>query len=87
MATDTPGAEEATDRPRTSNLWRFHLERTEDVSGVSGIGIVAQGVMFSDGTCAVRWFGQHASTAIWENVRDLMYVHGHGGRTKIVWED
>lgn len=87
MTTDTPEPGKTADRPRTSNLWRFHLERTEDVSGVSGTGVVAQGVMFHDGVTVTRWFGDHPSTAIWESVRDMMTIHGHGGRTKIIWED
>jgi hypothetical protein len=33
----------------------FHLERTEDASGVSGIGEVAEGVVFEDGTVGLRW--------------------------------
>jgi hypothetical protein len=40
-------------------VWRrrmrlFLLIRNEDVSGVSGTGIVAEGVEFSDGTVAMR---------------------------------
>jgi hypothetical protein len=34
---------------------RFRLVRDRDVSGVSGTGIVAEGTMFSDGTCVLRW--------------------------------
>ena len=33
----------------TSSLKRFLLVRTEDVSGVSGTGVVAEGVMFPSG--------------------------------------
>ena len=33
----------------------FVLQRNEDETGVSGTGIVAEGVEFSDGTVALRW--------------------------------
>lgn len=66
---------------------RFELHRTVDVSGVSGTGVVAQGVEFTDGTCVVRWLSQRRSTVIWEQVEDAIAVHGHGGATRIVWLD
>jgi len=42
----------------------FVLHRDEDVSGVSGTGVVAEGVVFSDGAVVVRWLGKHASTTV-----------------------
>lgn len=66
---------------------RFELHRFEDASGVSGTGVVAQGVQFDDGTCALRWLSQYASTAVYANVRDLELIHGHQGRTRLVWVD
>lgn len=33
----------------------FVLRRNEDISGVSGVGIVAEGIEFSDGVVALRW--------------------------------
>jgi hypothetical protein len=66
---------------------RFELHRDEDASGVSGTGIVAQGVQFDDGTCALRWLSQHSSTALYDNTVDLVVIHGHGGRTRLVWLD
>jgi len=41
---------------------RFHLRRIEDESGVSGTGIVTEGIQFSDGTCAMRWMTDTSST-------------------------
>lgn len=66
---------------------RFHLERDTDVSGVSGTGTVAEGVQFSDGTVAIRWNGQHRSTVLWQSIRSVEVIHGHGGATRIVWDD
>lgn len=67
---------------------RFHLLREVDVSGVSGTGIVAEGVMFSDGKAVLRWIaGDHRSTVIWDDINDALVIHGHNGATKLVWID
>ncbi len=66
---------------------RFVLHRDEDVSGVSGTGIVAEGVAFSDGTAVIRWTAAYRSTAVYRSIADLEAVHGHGGATRIVWLD
>lgn len=64
----------------------FYLDRKVDESGVSGTGIVAEGVQFSDGTCVVHWLTRTASVAIYPNIDDLIEVHGHDGNTEIIWE-
>lgn len=66
---------------------RFQLHRNEDASGISGTGIVAQGIQFDDGSCAMRWLTETASTAIYTSVADLVAIHGHEGRTWLVWLD
>lgn len=67
---------------------RFHFARKVDHSGVSGVGDqIAFGVMFSDGSCALHWEGEHSSINIYASVQDLMWVHSHGGSTEIVWDD
>lgn len=66
---------------------RFRLERAVDVSGVSGIGVVAHGVLWPDGGVTVRWRGEHPSTVIWAGIDAVEHVHGHGGATQIVWLD
>ena len=66
---------------------RFHFERVEDLSGISGCGIVAEGVVFSDGKVALEWRGAHASTNLYSSLDDLEFIHGHEGRTKIVFDD
>ena len=66
----------------------FVLNRIEDASGVSGTGVVAEGVVFSDGKCAVRWIvGEHRCTSTWDSLNDIEKVHGHGGMTVIVFHD
>lgn len=63
---------------------RFVLDRHEDESGVSGTGLVAEGVVFSDGTCALRWLGDLRSTAVYESLADIEAIHGHSGKTLVV---
>lgn len=76
------------DEPKRLPLKTFRLVRTEDVSGVSGTGTVAMGVVFPDGHAAMRWVvGEHRSTVVWDNVESIEAVHGHGGRTTIQWEE
>jgi hypothetical protein len=65
----------------------FVLRRAEDVSGVSGCGDVAQGVVFADGTVALRWQSATASTVLWASLDDALAVHGHDGRTRAVFAD
>lgn len=61
----------------------FVLDRYEDESGISGTGIVAQGVEFGDGSAALRWMSEHRSTAVYASMADLVAIHGHGGRTTV----
>jgi hypothetical protein len=68
---------------------RFRLIRHEDVSQVSGVGVVAHGVQFPDGPCALRWStpGMPPSTAVWESIEAIEAVHGHQGKTEVDWID
>ena len=63
----------------------FRLERTEDVSGISGTGVVADGVVFPDGVAVLRWRTAGASTAIYDSVEDVERIHGHDGKTRLAW--
>lgn len=66
---------------------RFELHRDVDVSGVSGTGVVAEGVLFGDGRVATRWIGEVAQTSAWDSIAHVIYVHGHDGATRLVWID
>jgi hypothetical protein len=66
---------------------RFVLRRTEDVSGISGTGIVAEGAQFAGGKCAVAWLGTLCSVGIYDDVAAVEAIHGHGGCTVIEWLD
>ena len=62
----------------------FRLDRDLDVSGVSGVGSVAQGVEFDDGTVVVRWLGNTPTTTMHANMASVEKIHGHHGYTRIV---
>lgn len=68
---------------------RFELHRDVDVSGVSGVGVVAEGVEFADGSVALRWLGDWPTSVVFHDrgVAGIEHVHGHGGRTQIVFVD
>lgn len=70
-----------------SDMRRFVLVREEDVSGTSGVGPVAEGIMFSNGQVVVHWLTQLESVAVYSNVEVCMKIHGHDGKTKISWVD
>jgi len=69
------------------NMRRFYLKRLEDESGVSGTGRIAEGVEFSDGNCAIHWLTHTACTGVYNNMKQLLLIHGHGGKTIVEWKD
>jgi hypothetical protein len=73
----------------------FKLIRHTDVTGISGPGVVAEGVQFTDGTVVLRW--RKAGTArpdhvkpttvIHDDIESVIGLHGHDGATEVVWRD
>lgn len=77
---------------------RFWLVRAEDESGVSGTGVVADGVLFPSGCAVIEWrndVNEAVDTsgnglAIYpgdDGLEDALEVHGHGGRTEVEFAD
>ena len=66
---------------------RFYFNRTEDASGVSGTGRVAEGVEFDTGVVALIWLTPFGSMCFYPNICALEHVHSHGGKTKIEYVD
>jgi len=66
----------------------FWLQRDIDETGVSGVGRVAEGVEFSDGTVALRWRGEWPTSVVFHErgMESVVAVHGHGGLTRIVFD-
>jgi hypothetical protein len=64
----------------------YYLCRSEDVSGKSGTGRVAQVAEFDDGAAVLHWSANTnscgvSSTEVFASIEDLLKVHGHEGRT------
>lgn len=68
-------------------LRRFVLDRKEDETGVSGTGVVAEGVQFTFGRCALLWLSIYSSMAFYDCIDDLIAIHGHNGKTVVRWLD
>jgi len=73
--------------PTTPLLRRFYLHRTCDISGISGVGAVAFGVQFADGSVVVHWQGDHSATHVWAKLEDVIAIHGHEGATEAIFID
>jgi hypothetical protein len=65
----------------------FKLIRVEDESGVSGTGIVAEGVVFSHGEAVLSWLTKHRSIGVYPTLDELINIHGHEGRTRVEFDD
>lgn len=87
MSNSEPNVSSLLKRSNDNEMRRFVLNRVEDFSGVSGTGVVAEGVEFSDGTCALRWKTKYSSTCIYKSILELDHIHSHEGRTKVVFID
>lgn len=66
---------------------RFELHRHADITGVSGTGVVAEGVEFSTGWVALTWLTEINSLVFYPAIANVYKIHGHGGSTQIVWID
>ena len=73
---------------------RFQLVRTIDHTGVSGTGVVAEGVEFTDRTTVVHWVveGRPRSTVVYRNVMAVQEIHNHentanAGGTELIFLD
>ena len=63
----------------------FQLIRNIDPSGISGTGIVAEGVVFPNGKVVVCWNGDSSSIVVWNSIEDLQRVSCHNGYTEIMF--
>ena len=65
----------------------FVLVREKDVTGTSGIGIVAEGVVFSDGQAILKWLREPFSLGVYSSIGHLLAVHGHEGNTHVEFNE
>lgn len=68
---------------------RFVLKRDEDESGMSGVGIVAEGTEFSGGKVVLQFRSHVQSITVYDSIKAVKEIHGHADSktTKIVWID
>lgn len=66
---------------------RFVLVRDEDSTGISGTGVVAEGVELQDGRCVLNWLTNVRSVGYYRKLEYIEEVHGHGGLTRVVFVD
>jgi hypothetical protein len=73
----------------------FKLIRHTDVTGISGSGVVAEGVQFTDGTVVLRWLKAGTArpdhvkptTVIHDDLDSVIGLHGHNGATRVEFVD
>ena len=66
-------------------MQQFILYRKVDFTGLSGTGIVADGVIFNNNKVAMCWRGSLSSIVIHDSIENVEKLHGHGGHTEIVY--
>jgi len=67
---------------------QFVLARHEDPTGISGVGIVAEGIAWTGGTADLHWLTDEESFVHWPGgVDSILAIHGHGGKTICRWLD
>lgn len=79
-------------RPKSDQRYprRFYLMRHEDKTGISGTGVVADGVVWQTGAVTLHWLGGSESYNNWPGpnaIAGIERTHGHGGATSIVYRD
>jgi hypothetical protein len=73
----------------------FRLVRHQDITGISGTGVVAEGVEFTDGTVVLRWLKAGTTrpdhvkptTVLHDDVDSVLGLHSHNGATQIEWDE
>lgn len=66
----------------------FQLVRDVDETGVSGTGVVAEGVEFSSGVVALTWLSEWPTSVVFHDrgMDSVVAIHGHGGKTRVVFQ-
>jgi hypothetical protein len=68
---------------------RFQMVRKIDVNGVSGTGIVLEGVVTASGKCITEWREPYVTNTIFSSFEQFQAIHldSHPGCSEIVWID
>lgn len=77
----------------SESIRTFVLVRDEDETGVSTEQgavpgqVVAWGCTFPDGVTVTRWaVSDIRQTCVWFSINEVLEIHGHGGKTRLVWQ-
>lgn len=75
-----------------SGMRRFVMERQYDVSGVSGTGLVLEGVLFSTGVVVVHWLTPppRGSISVFDSLEQFLSIHVRphpDNHTTLLFED
>jgi hypothetical protein len=62
----------------------FYLNRITDITGTSGVGIVAIGVELPSGKCVLEWLSDEITETIFQDIDQVKRLHGHNGSTEII---
>jgi len=66
-------------------LQEFYLLRKKDLSGVSGTGVVARGIILESHRAILEWRSIGFETmSIFDNLEQIRTIHGHDGNTEII---
>ncbi len=63
----------------------LYLLRHEDVTGTSGLGVVAMGAQYPSGHVVIEWLSVVSSINIYSSVASLEEVHSHNGATEVIF--
>lgn len=66
---------------------KFYLLRHEDVNGLSGTGVVAEGCLYDFGMGSLNWLTDEPTVTVFiGGFRGIKRLHGHNDKTEIVVE-
>lgn len=74
--------------PRTVPAQAFEMIRRTDETGVSGTGVVLDGIVFPSGSCVVEWRGPTPCVQVWASFAMFKRVHidpHPDNKTEIRW--
>ena len=63
----------------------FNIVREIDNTGISGTGIVAEGVIFDDGSVVLRWLGELSTIVLHKNIESVEKISCSHSKSKIVY--
>jgi hypothetical protein len=75
---------------RTFTMYRrANLSATHDANQANAADEPQfEGVVFADGTVAVRWLTAKRSTSVWASLEDVLAIHGHPEyESELIWND